>query len=317
MEEDDDDIYQNAFDEVSSVMSSIQARELEQKSILSELESYLNEISSKQDSEGNRLVSYPKNFDSIASAMTRKDLENSSEASWSKHLLAQKFDEDISSSFENGRYKDMLDKELKNEKIDRGLAEIHLLDNQLRKLSRKAYDINKSISSTSESSPRLDSTFLTRIKNESLPGSTSQSRAETPRSELVDSPLREEESNEMDVNNRTYEDKDNMKDQNKTLLKKKFTDDEELRILAILHDDYDIQLQSAYHPFQDRIDALDAKIESFGRLDRCNDIENLIPISGGVSIVSKDNKDAKTIGNAYLEQQVNNNNSRNIYIVGE
>ena len=71
-----------------------------------ELEVFL--LNSKQliDKDNNTpIINYPSNFDEIANAMTREDLESTAEenGNWSRQLLAHTYDESI----EEGRYKNI------------------------------------------------------------------------------------------------------------------------------------------------------------------------------------------------------------------
>lgn len=114
----------------------------EKELLRSDLESYIAASHTLLDSEGNKLISIPADFDSISKAMSRADLLDGGSSSWSKSLLSEKVSEEINKEFD-GRYSAMLsgDENEAERKLQRGLAEIHMLDAQLRNLSRKAYEI--------------------------------------------------------------------------------------------------------------------------------------------------------------------------------
>ena len=46
-------------------------------------------------------------------------------------MLNDKFDEDIDSTFEGGRYRHVFDDSVDERRVTRGLAEIHMLDRQV------------------------------------------------------------------------------------------------------------------------------------------------------------------------------------------
>lgn len=50
---------------------------------------------------------------------------------WSKYLLEEKFDQDSQTNFEGGRYGDLVRESQSDVLVNRGLAEIHLLDKQV------------------------------------------------------------------------------------------------------------------------------------------------------------------------------------------
>jgi hypothetical protein len=162
-------------------------------SLRKELSNYLESLPTKIDSEGNTLVSVPSNFDAIADAMSREDLVSNSEAPWSKYLLASKFEEDLDREY-GGRYKNFDDKkEVEDVKLMKGLAEMQMLDNQLRALSKKEAhlrvapawidsqqptplitgrlgDVSYEPTPRSTMSKNLDATFLTRTRQSSRAG---------------------------------------------------------------------------------------------------------------------------------------------------
>ena len=110
---------------------------------------------SEERGEDGPLVRFPPNFDSIVTAMTREDLESNEPESWSRVLLSAPFGQDA--EFEQGRYRELFSsgyqvqeegfKETEEQRrVQRGMAEIALLDRQLRAALRRA----KEASSTEE-----------------------------------------------------------------------------------------------------------------------------------------------------------------------
>lgn len=120
----------------------------EQEAIRKELEAYLDEMRTKTTEDGAPVVHYPKNFDKIAGAMSRDDVidyenKETSSTQWSQTLLAvSALDGNI---FEQGRYVGVLKEVSEDSKIERGLAEICMLDKQLKDMLKKSAAINAEI----------------------------------------------------------------------------------------------------------------------------------------------------------------------------
>lgn len=329
-----DNVFQATFDEYQALLRSNEVTLTKGKSIREELQQYVDSLPSKTDSEGNNLIHMPSNFDHITEAMTRADLTLESDHQWSKTLLEKQFNSD----FENGRYKN----EFKNaaEKIERGLAEIQLLDNILKAKSKKATVVNRQLSDASEVASiarSQQSIFITRTKldedglhsrNSHITGSPNMgrrsSRLDSPKSrkseyEDSDHEKEDDDNEEVDDNeggtsasmprsdDETPTKVDNAtKGRKKTsFYKSKLSDDEELRIQTILHDDYDKYVEYSLFLNKKKLEEIDRKLDDFGRLDRL-DVETL-----DVDIVqqhnikessSKKSKDKKVVD--YLQSQV-------------
>jgi hypothetical protein len=109
-------------------------REEERSRMREELSEYLNEVRTRTDDEGKSIVQYPENFDNVANVMNRSDLHASGEQSWSQCML----DDGFNRSFEGGRYQDPAETK-REQKIEKGLKEISLLDEKLHVLHKKSY----------------------------------------------------------------------------------------------------------------------------------------------------------------------------------
>lgn len=155
----------------------LEEQQRERDRIFADLEAYLEEFKTKKDEEGKPLVSFPKNFDKVTQSMSRKDLY-SNDSSWSKCLLSSRFDDDLRhSSFEGGRYKALFEEEEGVMRVERGMAEIAMMDKQIHALNRKAAEINNVSSdalpasrhriSRSRKSSRNGGVFLTRQVDDS------------------------------------------------------------------------------------------------------------------------------------------------------
>eukprot|EP00596_Hydrurales_sp_CCMP1899_P004508 CAMPEP_0119053168 /NCGR_PEP_ID=MMETSP1177-20130426/74251_1 /TAXON_ID=2985 /ORGANISM="Ochromonas sp, Strain CCMP1899" /LENGTH=256 /DNA_ID=CAMNT_0007033035 /DNA_START=45 /DNA_END=815 /DNA_ORIENTATION=- len=114
--------------------------EEERESMRLELASYLESLKEISGSDGKQLISIPANFDDVSDAMNRGDLTSKIENPWSKYLLASKFEEDLNKDHQ-GRYEGVQDESSSTQKVLQGMAEIHLLDNQLTALSKKQIKI--------------------------------------------------------------------------------------------------------------------------------------------------------------------------------
>eukprot|EP01041_Mallomonas_annulata_P013533 gene13533-28696_t len=153
-----------------------------------ELLNFLDESKKKKSDDGKPLVFYPKNFDKVVEAMDRRDLFGGAN-NWSASMLSDKFDEDMNSNFEGGRYRHVFSDSADEMRVTRGLAEINMLDRYLQSVTRRANSISAAIISVSHrSSESPDGTFLTRVREDSARsrGSSSSSSSSSPRSEKDD-----------------------------------------------------------------------------------------------------------------------------------
>ena len=172
--------------------------EQEKNNLREELAHYLDEFKTKVGSDGKQLLHYPANFEVVAGAMNRSDLTSTEEKPWSKYLLSQKFDEQLD---QGGRYKNLQDNNNVTTKIEQGMAEIHMLDNQLLSVSKKAINLKvalqqmqqqseeNTMSETGSEAPssarksarsvlsRYDQTFLTRAKSDTTRSVTARSES--------------------------------------------------------------------------------------------------------------------------------------------
>jgi len=311
----DDAMFQSSFEEYKAIISSSEQISLVGSKIREELQCYVDELSNKVGSDGSTLIHIPAAFDAVSNAMTRDDLTADSESQWSKTLLEKHFDV----NFENGRYKDDVKH---NNLVQRGMAEIYLLDNQLKTSSMKASSINKqiSVSSDAKSTPRSnqDSIFITRTRNREEGLFASETNKSSSRlnitsyddaHELNMNSLTPSVQDELFVDDKSYHADGDvaesvMKDQlnfKQSFHPSKLSDDEELRIQSILHEDYNKYVD--YNNFIDRkkLDEIDSKLSEFGRLDRLNDCDlgQFDDIRGTFG-----QQDNHQIGNTYLQEQV-------------
>lgn len=214
--------------------------EEERESMRLELASYLESLREISGSDGKQLVSIPANFDDVSDAMNRGDLTSKIENPWSKYLLASKFEEDLNKDHQ-GRYKGVQDELSGKQRVLQGMAEIHLLDNQLTALSKKQiklrlaeaqlkdfndaeeelkelndakYEYNldddENTEQGSTSSPltsrssmsRIDGTFLTRAKQSIVGGSVVGDNNER-NEEVMNSVIGDEEEGEGGLSDRS------------------------------------------------------------------------------------------------------------------
>eukprot|EP00607_Mallomonas_marina_P010528 CAMPEP_0182421908 /NCGR_PEP_ID=MMETSP1167-20130531/7472_1 /TAXON_ID=2988 /ORGANISM="Mallomonas Sp, Strain CCMP3275" /LENGTH=143 /DNA_ID=CAMNT_0024599527 /DNA_START=57 /DNA_END=485 /DNA_ORIENTATION=- len=129
-------------DNFSKVDSSVQ------DALRNELVNFLEECRHKSGDDGKPLIVYPKNFEKVVEAMDRRDLLSSDPNNWSVSMLNDKFDEEMKSSFEDGRYRHVLEETAEEIRVKRGLSEIHMLDRQLQSLTKRAQHINSNNAST-------------------------------------------------------------------------------------------------------------------------------------------------------------------------
>lgn len=186
-----------------------------------ELEKYLENSMNQLDSEGNKLLYYPSNYENIVDTMNRDDiLMHDEDRPWSKYLLENSINSEIDKSLGN-RYKNILLNDLsdENNKLDEEFKTIQLLDEKLKDLNKKNRKNNESISTPrSTVSYNKDFTFLTRQKGSSSVY-TSDKESERPESVPPSSPGTVDDNNinvndfNNDYNNNTTNDDDISNDQ--------------------------------------------------------------------------------------------------------
>lgn len=155
--------------------SEVDVDAVDKSALIEELSTYLTDSrqrlsQGRLNGEDEPLLVYPPDFDTIANAMSREDLE-SSEKDWSYYLFAKKFKIDSDGSLEHGRYQSLFREgyaieELtagssEDSKVTMGLAEIALLDRQLRAALRRAKNISEPADSDAG---REDRTFITNLE---------------------------------------------------------------------------------------------------------------------------------------------------------
>ena len=162
---------------------------VDKTALIEELSTYLTDSRQRlSQTHGNDdpLLIYPPDFDTIANAMSREDLE-SSEKDWSFHLFAKKFKMDLDGSLEQGRYQSLFSEGYAIEELDSrsnqdykvamGLAEIALLDRQLKAALRRAKEIQEVGEPEGE---REDRTFITNAVQSHRPPSSEFLRPKAP-----------------------------------------------------------------------------------------------------------------------------------------
>jgi hypothetical protein len=193
--------------------------------------------------------------------MTRKDISGNDEVEslshqWSRTLLEKQFERD----FEHGRYKNIFSETSDEDKIQQGLAEIHLLDSQLRVKGRRARNINKELESGVEdeksSKEAQDVTFMTRQETKS--GVTTPAKYSQY----------DDDGDEIS-NQGTPSESDQLLHQPTASSKSSLSENDELQLQRILHEDFDAFIsQSEYDRHKDRLREIDSKLESYHRMER-------------------------------------------------
>jgi hypothetical protein len=277
---------------------------------------YLTSVDNKVDSEGNKLVKVPSNFNKIVSSMTRADLVGGeSDNQWSRTLLEQQFVND----FEGGRYRNIFRNE--ESKIQKGLAEIHVLDSRLKESARKASEMNRNLSTMSEpanfdsknqrTTPRSlkESIFITRPKTfetSSEAGSRRDdmsSRGSNLASLIHDDNMTEREEANEDQNNNSFGNYNEDEKASKEIAAL-LSQDEELRLQAILHDDFE-KLNPYMSDFNhERLSEIDTKLEAYGRLGRLQPDDFDEELMRKHKIIIDDKAKDRGQGSTYLQEQV-------------
>ena len=163
------DIIQSHFDAYQAVLMTSRQSGDDAGDMRRELTTFLIDSANRLDSEGNKLVTMPNNFDTVVDAMGRDDVMSTEDRPWSKYLLTTSdlgFDRDSSD-----RYSTIIE-DTKETKVQIGLAEIHLLDKQLGLLSRKEAILSHQDQSESATDDGTETPMTSRVT----------SRVTTPRS---------------------------------------------------------------------------------------------------------------------------------------
>lgn len=208
--------------------------------IRKELEDYVDNALNQVDSNGDQLISVPKDFEKVIKSMTRQDLL-STDPLWSRYLFETKFDQDLTKAY-GGRYNDIAIENEEDNKIQRGFAEIQMLDRLLRELSKKENEIKRQLKNKTNND---EQTFITKMShvNDSdtipVPPIETQNKSANKSSRK---PNQQTNTNDGSNSNR----------QNKKLLpppsgayKAQLTDADEERIKFLLYDDEETEPTSS------------------------------------------------------------------------
>lgn len=306
-EEDDFDM-----DDLAAMEVEMMRKETKEKQSLSsmfrkELETYLGDLDAKMDSEGNALVQVPSNFNDIVNAMTREDLVSdvkskgdprplnllpliahplAGKPSWFGTLMEGQMEADMNKAY-GGRYRGLLSHNA-DETIQRGMAQIMLLDRQLQQLNLRskqldAGDDDHDDDGSAEGTPR-SRTFITKVQGSQMPSSSQMPRSSrttprTPRQKKeappVSSPTKDEQ----------------------------LTASETARIEELLSmDDDDFAKVYSYIPDEmvQESKQIDQQLEQFDRMDRLAEEE----VGDEGVKEQEDGKKAKARKASYLAQQV-------------
>jgi hypothetical protein len=175
-EEMDVDDYDEVYENARKALQDAQANERESSLMRAELSSYVGDLSQKKSSDGTNLIRIPSNFDTIVNSMSREDLVgqkdpiSEGEKPWSQYLLLDSLNAESDMDYK-GRYNSVFN-ETPDLKIQRGLAQIQLLDRQLKEASRKhsdnGYETMQSNRQKREANSSLDDqymddTFITKV----------------------------------------------------------------------------------------------------------------------------------------------------------
>lgn len=221
-----------------------------QEELRKELRAYIEDLSQKKGSDGKLLLHYPSNFSTVVDSMSREDISSLDKKPWSKYLLMDGLDEAYEKEFD-GRYKNVI-RDSPEIKVQKGLAQIHLLDRQLREASQREHLYSTGITTPEGSrtpvEKRNDKTFVTNPQ-----GDVSITSRTDLASEL------EEEGTEVD-----------QKAEEMSVDKKLLLEQEAKRVHDLLStddDDFD-SYQEILREVELKNKEIDSKLASFGRLDR-------------------------------------------------
>ncbi len=150
-----------------------------------ELEKYVKYLTDKKGSDGKPLVNMPANFSLITDSMNREDLKSTKTTPWCQYLFQENFDKVLKEEF-GGRY-DSLSHDSSDTKIQKGLAQIHLLDRQLEYIMKKDIVLEKR-----NIIDNKDGTFLTKRNEDQYDNSSPDREQELSNGNYSISPKRDQ-----------------------------------------------------------------------------------------------------------------------------
>jgi hypothetical protein len=178
------------MEDARQALYSAQNNQRESHALREELNAYVDDMSNRMDSDGNKLIIVPNNFGAIVNSMTREDLQvgdSGGQAPWSQYLLLDGINAAADKEY-GGRYTGVFS-DTQDVKIQRGLAQIEMLDRQLQDAARRSAPVPPSAADDESQDP----TFVTAGRRAgATPRATSSGQAapETGRREGQQRPPR-------------------------------------------------------------------------------------------------------------------------------
>jgi hypothetical protein len=240
--------------EYASRLALLSAQENQQESeaIRKELNAYIDDLTQKKDSQGSTLIKVPSNFGAIVDSMTREDVlgdtgGNGGVAPWSQYLLLDGLNAEGDSDF-NGRYTHVF-RDTPDTKIRRGLAQIEMLDRQLKEAAkRSSHEQDEKNFGDTESVP--DETFVT----------ANRVRGYSPR------PQNEPQSARTDLSTKQRKRKKASEKQNERQLQQQWLLDP---TAELTEEELQRQLGSFLDPSTaEQLQSIDQQLEQFGHMGR-------------------------------------------------
>lgn len=152
--------YHELFEDAQRAIHDAEVNQKRSQAAREELEAYIDSSNERTGSDGQALFRKPSNFDTIVNSMNRDDLSVgvSDEKPWSQYLLFDGLNAEEDAEY-NGRYNRAF-KDTSEAKIQRGLAQIQLLDRQLQEASKRNVVMTARTDET-----EVDETFITNNNN--------------------------------------------------------------------------------------------------------------------------------------------------------
>lgn len=139
----DDKNVENYSEQEYRTINSVKEHQGHILALRQELSEYVEDLNGRKDADGNSFLKMPSNFDAIVCSMTREDINIEPENGippWSQYLLLDSLNAESDADY-NGRYAKVFS-DTPDVKIKRGLAQIEMLDRQLRDASKKTPSID-------------------------------------------------------------------------------------------------------------------------------------------------------------------------------
>jgi hypothetical protein len=296
-------VYQRAFDDSRRAMKSSEANAKESSHLRDELNEYIVNLQDKKGSDGQALIRVPSNFETIVHSMNREDLtaKESEDRPWSHYLLLDGLNAEEDQEYQ-GRYNHVFS-ETKDVKIERGLAEIQLLDRQLKSAARKGASRGDEGGGEGEGAMQ-DRTFITKPSSSSGASSPMTGRSQLSSRDASGSggtiPAMKSAAATILAEQRHLQREQGASKKQQKLA----TAEQQRRLRVLLSDDADDDMAYLDEGLERELREVEAKLAPFGRLQRAAADEAVEEEEKGKKAELEDGESESLSVQDYLLQQL-------------